>query len=358
MRKLDGGVRMSCRLPSFRPGGVGRVANSIPAGISHQSGEKRRPEGLPLRPFVRGGRGSLVERGAIDREVIGEQRDMMTIKARGLKSCGLTVLLSMVSFEPASGQEYSMKLDAPALVGREQTFDVVLRGTSALGLVGFVSSISFDPQALSYDAHSFAGTDFEEPELEIVTDDVAGAVVVVVVLDATPPLSPNVPAGVDLSLVVLTFRTGSCMGPTTLSFGGGVDDNILADELLLGHDVDNGLVLNGATVNVEATGFIRGNADGGPLAIGDFSAALDLADGMYMVAYLFMGGNAPPCLDAADANNDGRLNLMDAIWIFQRLLGNMIVPVFPAPFLKIGEDLEEDPLDCLVPPLSTLCESP
>ena len=285
----------------------------------------------------------------------------MTIKARGLKSCGLTVLLSMVSFEPASGQEYSMKLDAPALVGREQTFDVVLRGTSALGLVGFASTISFDPQALSLDTFSFTGTDFKEPDLSIVTDDLAGTVVVVVVLDldgATPPASPIVPAADDLSLAILTFRTGPCMGSTTLSFGGGVDDNFLADELLLGHDVDNGLVLNGATVNVEATGFIRGNADGGPLAIGDFSAALDLADGMYMVAYLFMGGNAPPCLDAADANNDGRLNLMDAIWIFQRLLGNMIVPVFPAPFLKIGEDLEEDPLDCQVTPLSTLCESP
>ena len=62
MRKLDGGVCMSCRLPSFQPGGVGRVANSI-------------REGLPLRPFVRGGRGRLVERGAIDREVSEEQRD-------------------------------------------------------------------------------------------------------------------------------------------------------------------------------------------------------------------------------------------------------------------------------------------
>ena len=176
MRKLDGGVRMSCRLPSFQPGRVepraGRVANSI-------------REGLPLRPFVRGGRGRSVERGAIDREVIEEQRDMMTIKARGLKACGLTVLLSMVSFEPASGQEYSMKLDAPALVGREQTFDVVLRGTSALGLVGFVSNISFDPQALSLDAHSFAGTDMGEPEIGRVIDDLPGTVVVAVALRAT-----------------------------------------------------------------------------------------------------------------------------------------------------------------------------
>ena len=71
MRKLNGGVCMSCRLRSFQYRGVGRgdprAASLVAISIR---------ESLPLRPFVRGGRGRLVERGAIDREVSEEQRDM------------------------------------------------------------------------------------------------------------------------------------------------------------------------------------------------------------------------------------------------------------------------------------------
>ena len=160
MRKLDGGVCMSCRLRSFQsrgPGGDPRAASLVSLSTR---------EALPTRPFVRDGRGGMVERGVIGRDASEEERDM-TIKA-----CALTALLSMYTVRPAAGADYSMDLDAPAMTSREATFDVVLRGTSdaqpALGVVGFTSMINYDPQVLSLEAHSFMDTDFALPTWRVI----------------------------------------------------------------------------------------------------------------------------------------------------------------------------------------------
>ena len=53
-------------------------------------------------------------------------------------------------------------------------------------------------------------------------------------------------------------------------------------------------------------------------------------------------------MDAADANDDGRINLLDPITIFQVLIGSLLFP--PEPFLFLGPDPTPDSLDCLTPP--------
>ena len=62
--------------------------------------------------------------------------------------------------------------------------------------------------------------------------------------------------------------------------------------------------------------------------------------------YLFRQGSAPVCEDAADANDDERLQLADAIVVLAHLFGNQ--GPLPPPFPECGSDppSEEDALGC------------
>ncbi len=73
--------------------------------------------------------------------------------------------------------------------------------------------------------------------------------------------------------------------------------------------------------------FVRGdaNADDG---------ISDLADAIWLIQFLFVGGEAPPCMEAADANGDLDVNMGDFMYIlnWQLLGGNPP----PAPFPDCG----------------------
>jgi len=93
---------------------------------------------------------------------------------------------------------------------------------------------------------------------------------------------------------------------------------------------------------------------GGLLKRGDVDAdgkrALD--DAVFLLRYLFVGGKTPPCLDAADAGDDGKLNVTDAITLLLSIYG--IRPPLPFPYGECGSDPTEDGLDCLsFPPCET-----
>jgi endonuclease/exonuclease/phosphatase family metal-dependent hydrolase len=101
--------------------------------------------------------------------------------------------------------------------------------------------------------------------------------------------------------------------------------------------------------------FVRGdaNADG----------AVDVADAVFVLLYLFRGGAAPPCMKAADANDDGTITQecghgegaacscgvtpSDAMYLFCYLL--LEGPAPPAPFPSLGTDPTPDGLDCRAP---------
>lgn len=95
---------------------------------------------------------------------------------------------------------------------------------------------------------------------------------------------------------------------------------------------------------VEPTLFIRGdaNADG----------SLSTADILTIQRWLFSGDQPPTCIDAADVNDDGRVNICDAIgvgvYLFQTgACQNIDVPVEygqapPSPFPAPGEDPTPD----------------
>jgi hypothetical protein len=62
------------------------------------------------------------------------------------------------------------------------------------------------------------------------------------------------------------------------------------------------------------------------------------------LSYLFAAGPAPSCLDAADANDRGAVDIADAISILSHLFAN--AGPLPAPFGQCGIDPTIDELGC------------
>ncbi|MGH9363168.1 MAG: hypothetical protein ACRD2T_14755, partial [Thermoanaerobaculia bacterium] len=80
--------------------------------------------------------------------------------------------------------------------------------------------------------------------------------------------------------------------------------------------------------------FRRGNCDG--------SADLELTDAVYLLGYLFLGGAAPSCPDACDADDSGGLDLTDAVAVLGHLFLGAAAP--PPPFPQGGADPTADKL--------------
>ena len=71
---------------------------------------------------------------------------------------------------------------------------------------------------------------------------------------------------------------------------------------------------------------------------------VDISDAIKLLAYLFTGGQAPGCLDSGDTNDDGDLNITDSIFLLNYLFtGNLELPM---PVSLCGEDPTADQLDC------------
>ena len=73
---------------------------------------------------------------------------------------------------------------------------------------------------------------------------------------------------------------------------------------------------------------------------------VNIADAIFLLEFLFTGGNGPVCPDAGDSNDDGLINIGDAINLLSFLFtgGSMI----PYPYPGYGIDPTPDSLgDCL-----------
>jgi len=93
--------------------------------------------------------------------------------------------------------------------------------------------------------------------------------------------------------------------------------------------------------------FVRGDADS--------SGAIDLTDAVMVLSYLFLGGAAPACMDAADADDadSGQPTITDAIVILNWLFLGSKAPAQPSPRLAAYRGVEcgpdptpEDDIDC------------
>ena len=97
------------------------------------------------------------------------------------------------------------------------------------------------------------------------------------------------------------------------------------------------LVFADQSVDPAATGsFLRGD--------GNDDGTIDLTDAITILNYLFLGGVVPGCLDAADADDDEEIQLTDGIYTLSFLFSGGAPP--PAPWPDCGEDPAGEGLDC------------
>jgi hypothetical protein len=82
--------------------------------------------------------------------------------------------------------------------------------------------------------------------------------------------------------------------------------------------------------------FVRGDADD--------NGRLNMTDAILVFGYLFLGGRTPTCLDAADADDDGRATVNDGILSLHYLFLGSRSP--SQPFPACGEDPSADELSC------------
>jgi hypothetical protein len=88
--------------------------------------------------------------------------------------------------------------------------------------------------------------------------------------------------------------------------------------------------------DAERIDFRRGDSDS--------SGDIEAADAIFLLSFLFSGGEAPHCLDAADSNDDGRISIADAAALLRSLFAG--AGPLPAPGATCGEDGTADGLLC------------
>ncbi len=90
-------------------------------------------------------------------------------------------------------------------------------------------------------------------------------------------------------------------------------------------------------VDEEGPKFKRGDVDA--------NGSVNIADGVSLLNYLFGGGAAPTCADAADTSDAGQLTIASAVFVLNFLFSSGAAP--PAPgHEECGPDPTEDALDC------------
>lgn len=112
--------------------------------------------------------------------------------------------------------------------------------------------------------------------------------------------------------------------------------------------VANVVVVGGASLNAA---FSDGSIELNPVVTVDFirgdannDARVNIADGVWIINELFLGGPANPCPISSDSNGDGNTDAGDAIYIFNyRFLDG---PMPTAPYPSCGQVDGQTPEDC------------
>jgi len=92
--------------------------------------------------------------------------------------------------------------------------------------------------------------------------------------------------------------------------------------------------------------FLRGDANS--------DCNVNIADGIFILSWLFTGGAKPTCLDAADTDDTGFINISDGIFVLGYLFLGTVPPPAPGPKPPPGPDATEDDTleECLAPSCS------
>jgi len=219
-------------------------------------------------------------------------------------------------------------------------------------LRGFQLALVFPPDAfLENPQITFENTPVQllEPEFVAARSEPAGkqrALFLGVIFDYSPPfdgrvLEPQDRTDKEVPLVYLTYRPRTDIkGFHPLRFVNTLGDppirNIFTsiETKTLVPLLENGGLTVGPSGEIP---FLRGdpNNDG----------QLDVADAIYLLSYLFAQGPPPePCLDAGDANDSGEIDVADPIALLSFLFSGGLPPPYPFPIP--GLDPTADDLHC------------
>ena len=92
-----------------------------------------------------------------------------------------------------------------------------------------------------------------------------------------------------------------------------------------------------ASLQEDETSFIRGDAND--------DSMVNLTDAIFILSHLFMGGQGPACLAAADSTGNRSLDLSDSVFLLNFLFNGGDAP--PAPFPECGPyEARDDDLPC------------
>lgn len=86
------------------------------------------------------------------------------------------------------------------------------------------------------------------------------------------------------------------------------------------------------------TSFTRGDADA--------NGQTNLTDGVFILNGLFLGGDPPPCADAADTDDNGVINLTDGVYVLNHLFLGGPAPPAPNPDCGVEGEPDADSLTC------------
>ena len=215
--------------------------------------------------------------------------------------------------------------------------------------VTMYEDLGLDPGTYSY---VLIGVTFLDDPLglpEVVTKQCTGDVIPLVFDDFTPLVGPYA-GGTEVTITGQGFTLGTGF---TVEFGGVTADNIMViDDMTATCDTPPSATIGTVPVFISTSlgdatavesftyGFIRGDFNG--------DGSVSIADPLPLLEYLFTGGAAPECFDAADANDDLIVDVADPVYVLQYLFDPMGNPAPPLPFPEAGLDpVGGDPFDCL-----------
>lgn len=206
--------------------------------------------------------------------------------------------------------------------------------TNTVAIQGFQVAIVYNSNRAPITNVSFAGTTTGSlnPEFVIVDLDPVGPgseLIVSVVLDIQEPFDGRtIDPGPNNLLCLLEYTVPfTTLGETvSLTLVNGIGDDDQSNNLFTTEGVSllPYLVSGGYSLSVlPQTTFVRGDAT--------LNGGIDVADAIFVLAYLFSGGANPMCPDSADANDTGAIDVGDAIFMLDFLFGGGSLPPYPFP---------------------------
>lgn len=153
------------------------------------------------------------------------------------------------------------------------------------------------------------------------TQMVPGGFTVGCIVDFSPPFS-NVPVGT--SEIVSIVCQSATSGNYTLSYSGDLGSPEVVLEVVLDSLVAEVPSTASVDVTIGSRPFVRGDVTG--------DSVTTISDAVLLLMRLFGEQAAGICADAEDVNDDGSVNLTDAVFLLDYMFvgGAMIPPPFPA----------------------------